>query len=164
MLLLQVAAPQAPVELDTVAIGARVRVRFPGKGRDYYTTGSLASVTPDGVVLTTSVGGRSLDWAEVGAVERPAGKKSAWRDGMALGMIVGFAVGGAIGLAHYDPCPVEPSWCIDFGPGFEFGGGGMAGMAAGGLVGGILGAAIGKTRWEPVVLPGGGLGARVTLR
>lgn len=163
LLLLQVTAPPAPAGLDTVAIGARVRVRFPGK-QTGHVAGVLSSVTDAGVVLTTSWGERSMDWGEVGVVERPAGKRSAWKAGMGLGMVVGGVIGAVVGSASYEPCPKESLFCFDLNQGYSSGGGALVGMVAGGLVGAALGVAIGRTRWEPVVLPGGDLGARVTLR
>lgn len=146
-----------------VVVGERVRVRFPGPGSASYLTGTLEAIGSDSIALRASGRPRVLAREQVSQIARAAGKRSAWKTGMGFGLVIGGVTGGAIAGANYTPCP-QDGWCIEFGQGAEIAVGAMLGAGIGGLAGAGLGAAIGKTRWEPSVLPGVGIGARVTLR
>ena len=135
--------------------GDRVRVAVDGGAR---ITGRLERLGTDTLVMVgrDSVL-RTIPMETVQRLDVARGSGSRVRGtlrGAAIGMGVGIAVGAVVGvLAYDDGCDgSEPSFCLDFGPGFDAYIGGFIGGAFGTLAGGAAGAVRDPTRW--VSIPG----------
>jgi len=146
----------------TVAVGDTVRTR--DGHSSVWRTGTIHSITRDSIGIAMSGGMETLARGQAIDLHLQAarGRMRSAKAGAVVGILAGGVVGLLAGLTTYKSCVGE--CLIDFGPGMSAFSGALIGSAGGGVIGLAIGYNMWHTRWEPVMLPGGGVGARVRLK